>query len=112
MKFINEVESILYKSELTLEEKHRKIFHYAWEVFVDYKEYPFEDINFCDFVYSWKIFGSKLIPFELWSDICEEGLELIKKLLENPSIPYTELPGFNEFEIKKREKIKSYTKNA
>ena len=63
-------------------------------------------------MYSWKIFGSKLIPFELWSDICEEGLELIKKLLENPSIPYTELPGFNEFEIKKREKIKSYTKNA
>ena len=36
------------------------------------------------------------IPFELWSDICEEGWELLKKLLQDPTIVCKELEGFRQ----------------
>lgn len=65
-----------------------------------------EEKNLDDCFSTWKIFSRKKIPFELWGDLCEEGIELLKKLLEDPSIPYTELPGFKEFDDKVYERVK------
>jgi hypothetical protein len=58
------------------------------------------DIEFNAFclIDSWQVFSRKGIPFELWDDIAEEGLVLLKKLLEDPSVPFKELPGFEEFD--------------
>jgi hypothetical protein len=100
------ISQILKNNNLTIQEAHKQIFHIAWEIFADWKNKTKDENNFCDFIYHWKIFGSKQIPFELWSDICEEGLKLLNQLLENPSIPYKELPGFSEFDEKVYERVK------
>ena len=62
--------------------------------------------NIAGCIFSWKVFASKEIPFELWDDIAKEGLELLTKLLEDPSIPYKELPGFHEFDNKVIQRVR------
>jgi hypothetical protein len=84
--------------KLPLFEVYKEVLKQAWEINVDWKNKTEEENNFSDYIYSWKIFASKGIPFELWEDIAEEGLELLKKLLEDPSVPFKELPGFEEFD--------------
>jgi hypothetical protein len=89
--------------ELPLFEVYKEVLKQAWEINVDWKNKTEEENNFSDYIYSWKIFAFKGIPFELWDDIAEEGLELLKRLLEEPSVPFKELAGFEEFK-KKRDK--------
>jgi hypothetical protein len=65
-----------------------------------------EDLNIFLFINSWSCFPQRDIPYEYWSDINEEGLALLKKLLEDPSVPYEELEGFKEFNEKVYARVK------
>lgn len=95
---MNQFKQIL-NGNLSNYEKLAELIDISIDVFVS-KSSSKEERNIAGFIESWKIFGSKLIPYELWSDICEEGLKLLEKLLEDPTVLYKELPGFKEFDDK------------
>ena len=42
--------------------------------------------SFKNYLYSWKRLGSKGIPFEKWSDLAEEGITLLKTLINEKTI--------------------------
>jgi len=57
------------------------------------------------FTYEWRIFGRKNIPWHEWSDIAEEGLNLLKDFIESDLQDYKELPGYSNFMLKVGQRI-------
>jgi hypothetical protein len=84
-------------SDKTNFQKLIELIDISTDVFLDQSS-SHELRNIAGLIWSWQILAAKQIPFELWSDICKEGLNLLEKLLEDPSIPYKELPGFDVFQ--------------
>ena len=60
--------------------------------------------DFCrlqKFLYSWDFLSRKqTIPFEEWSDIAEEGLELVKQYFDKNVKSFEQLPGYEPFVLK------------
>jgi hypothetical protein len=56
-------------------------------------------------MYEWNILGSKRIPFELWSDIAEAGIALLRKMHDSGNLDYRNNPEFHPFCRKIAERI-------
>ena len=57
-------------------------------------------------------FGTRRIPFDDWSDICEEGLELTLKFIESDLEDYEELEGAKELVRKHFDRIDELEKSG
>ncbi|HPI41611.1 MAG TPA: hypothetical protein PLJ21_12455 [Pseudobdellovibrionaceae bacterium] len=42
--------------------------------------------SFKKYLYSWKRLGTKKVPFEKWSDLAEEGINLLKTLIDEKKL--------------------------
>lgn len=57
------------------------------------------------FAYEWRILELKNIPWEEWSDIAEEGFNLLKDFIESDIQDYKELPDYRNFMLKVSQRI-------
>jgi hypothetical protein len=105
----NNIYSILkleIDSNQNLEEVYKKILRIAYKIFckaVEHtrlgvtKEYSDNEESFQKFIYEWTIFGTKQIPFHFWADLAEEGLNLLKEMVETKNLDYKNNPKFRPF---------------
>ena len=105
---LNNVIQILRRKEKGLD-LYREVYRIAWEIFRAStgrsEKFNFtptkKELSFQEFIYQWGCwFGTRHIPFEYWSDICEEGLELTLKFIESDLEDYKELEGYEELREK------------
>ena len=94
-----------------LEKTSSEIKRIAWKIFSMRRRIAFKwererpdfiptkkEISFQEFVYKWgDWFGTRLIHWEDWSDICEEGLALTLKFIESDLEDATEMEGYKDF---------------
>ena len=105
MVYLNQIKKIL-TSNNTNEELFKSLNEIAWTInygigFLRWERRPFDyssdDERFCEYMFSWHIFASRGIPFNLWSDIAEEGLALLKEMIETGNFDYEKSPKYKEF---------------
>ena len=103
-----------------LEKTSSEIKRIAWKIFSMRRRIAFKwenerpdfiptkkEISFQEFVYTWEDwFGTRLIHWEDWSDICEEGLALTLKFIESDLEDATEMEGYKNI-IKKKSRRKT-----
>jgi hypothetical protein len=104
-QFRKKLKNIL-ESEQLLEKKYDSLLKVAFDIFMEAvmhenydapKTYTIEQENFQEYMYEWDILGSKRIPFELWSDIAEAGIALLRKMHDSENLNYKNNPEFRSF---------------
>jgi hypothetical protein len=60
-----------------------------------------------DFLYEWIFFSDNNIDFEDWSDICKEGLELLKEFIESDLEDYKKLQNYQSVTEKRQTRVRS-----
>ncbi len=95
-------------NEDAISSKHLVLNKLAWFYFVEvqgtffgedshFKVSSFAE-SFQKYLYSWSRLGNKRIPFEKWSDLAEEGTELLKTLInENKLEKFKEDSRYKDF---------------
>jgi hypothetical protein len=93
---------------LDLEKKNDYFHGLAWFYFVELQgrnmgeDFHFEVSDFARsfqrYLYSWDRLGRKRVPFEEWSDLADEGIKLLKDLInENKLENYKYDPRYRDF---------------
>jgi hypothetical protein len=87
-----EIINTILASSNDLSTKNTALFNLAWIINCELSGQNFgEDLNFSptlsqisfsDLMYEWSRLSSKNIPFEEWSDLAEEGLSILNRLLD------------------------------
>ena len=109
----------MINSNNSLDDRYDNICKLAGKVFgqiVDREDDIPCDINdeeelFQEYMYEWDILREKDIPFELWSDIAEDGLNLLVEMIEQNNLKYKENPKFRLLARKIAERIVELRKN-
>ena len=103
-------------------EQYRNVSYIAWEIFIargnrknvseEFKFTPTpKELSFQEFIYDWgKWFSSRKIPFEEWSDICDEGMALTLEFIESDLEDYKDLEEYESFNKKRfhRKEVELY----
>ena len=108
----------IIKQNKPLQRKNREISRIAEEIFnangyaltgraEEAKFIPTrKEVSVKDFIRDWGHWlDTRYIPFEYWSDICEEGLVLTLKFIESNLEDYKELEGYKELREKYTKRI-------
>ena len=107
---LKKIAQILRDKKKGPEEKGEEISCVATEIFnancyiltKKHEEAPFiptrKEVSTKDFIRKWMgWFETRLIHFEDWQDICEEGLALTLKFIESDLEDATEMEGYKDF---------------
>jgi hypothetical protein len=100
------IQDILY--DTSIQNKYSPLKKLAWYYFVELQgrnmgeDFHFEVSDFARsfqrYLYSWDRLGRKRVPFEEWSDLADEGIKLLKDLInENKLENYKNDPRYRDF---------------
>jgi hypothetical protein len=104
-EFKNNLKTILESDQIP-HKKYKALLKVAFNIFVEASDhyhdgtpisYTKEQEEFQEYMYEWNILGSKQIPFELWSDIAETGISLLRKMHDSGNLNYKNNPEFRPF---------------
>jgi SepF-like predicted cell division protein (DUF552 family) len=97
----------LLSSDATTLEKYNQVSNYSYDIFRDLvlikvykiKNKKYEELEeyFQKYMYEWNVLGVKRIPFEHWSDIPQEGLEVLAEMVQSENLDYRNNPKFRPF---------------
>lgn len=104
------------------EDQYDVIHAFSWFVFVELQgrnfgepkayDIPSQYEQIQEFIYDWDIFGSKRIPWNEWSDIAQEGMDVLKEIIKSNFNDYKKLPSRNRFMKKVNERLSKIIKNG
>jgi hypothetical protein len=109
---LQNVKAILENDSLSLEEKLRAVVQERKQVREGLHQGPvrIEEKNFYDLCEELFNLGNRNVPFRWWDDIIAEILELMKVLLQDPTVPPENLPGFQEMRDHKYDRVNELLK--
>jgi len=99
----------------SFEKKYKHIYRLSWFIFTELQATHFKWESFFEvskmhsliqkYIYEWDIFYRKKIPWSEWSNIAEEGLQLLKEFIESNIDDYKKLPGYDDFMLKVAQRV-------
>ena len=87
----------IIKQDKGVEQRYREVRKVTGEIHT-IKSCESRELTTREFIRTWAWwFGTRLIHFEDWQDICEEGLALTLKFIESDLEEATEMEGYKDF---------------